>query len=577
MQEMDPTYEYGEAVSADSPPSLSIRTLRRLLYLALAALAILLLVLLPPLISVNRYQKRIATSISDSLGRPVHLDKVSLNLLPLPGFILENLVVDEDPAFGSEPVIRANSVRATLRISSLWRRRVEFSTISFTDPSVNLVHLANGKWNLESILLHAAHIDAAPTAQRNAGPAPRFPYIEATGARLNFKLDHEKTPLSFTEADFALWLPDPQQWHLRIQARPARTDTNVSDTGTVQLEGTLGRAASLGQVPINLRGEWRNVPLGQASLFLLGRDAGLRGDMILSANAQGTVSNSAVQARLQLSGARRADFVPAQPLDVDLQCLGTATGDFHGFQDIHCSWPPAGSSNPPTLAISGAIPDIRNPNLAAIEIGTPGLPAATLLDWLHIASSRVPADIAAAGTLTGTLSYRPDPASPTPWQGEMLITNASLMNPRSGTTSLVTGDVTLQSIAPPPPEPQRKKQPSAKQPPVNQAPAPPLRGFLLAPTTLALGGKDPAVLDGHFDPTGYTLHLTGMASIARLHALAAALPQFGDGLAEVLPTNRAAGPFRIDLTATRPWGAAQTWTDNTARPAPSKPRRRHNS
>jgi AsmA protein len=68
-----------------------------------------------------------------------------------------------------------------------------------------------------------------------------------------------------------------------------------------------------------------------------------------------------------------------------------------------------------------------------------------------------------------------------------------------------------------------------------------------------------------------------MASIVRLRALAAALPQFGDGLAEVLPTNRAAGPFRIDLTATRLWGAPQTWTDNTARPAaPSKPRR-HNS
>jgi AsmA protein len=81
-----------------------------------------------------------------------------------------------------------------------------------------------------------------------------------------------------------------------------------------------------------------------------------------------------------------------------------------------------------------------------------------------------------------------------------------------------------------------------------------------------LGGKDPAILEGHFDTAGYTLHLTGMASIARLHSLGAALPQFGDGLAEVLPTNRAAGPFRIDLTATRAWGATQTWTDNAARP-----------
>jgi hypothetical protein len=566
MQEMDPTFEQGEAVDADTPPSLSTRTLRRLLYLSFAALAILLLVLLPPLISLNRYQKRIANSISDSLGRPVHLDKVSLNLLPLPGFTLENLVVAEDPAFGSEPVIRANSVRATLRISSLWRRRIEFSTISFTDPSVNLVHTAAGKWNLESILLHAAHIEAAPTAQKNAGPAPRFPYIEATGARLNLKLDHEKIPISLTDADFALWLPDPQQWHLRLQAHPARTDTDISDTGTLQLEGTLGRAASLGQVPISLKGEWRNVPLGAASRFLIGRDAGLRGDMVLSANAQGTVSSSIIQAHLQLTGTRRADFVPAQPLDVDLQCLGTATGDFHSFQDIHCSWPPTGSSDPPTLAIAGAFPDIRNPNTATIEIGTPGLPAATLLEWLHIASSRVPADITAAGTLTGTLSYHPELGNSTPWQGEMLITDASLINPRAGITSLVTGDVTLQSVTQPALDPHHKQRHPV-------APLP--EGFELTPTNLALGGKDPATLDGHFDTAGYTLHLAGMASSARLHALAGAIPQFGDGLAEVLPANRATGPFRIDFTANRPWGAAQTWTDNTAHPAPIHPHRPH--
>ena len=567
MQEMDPTYEYGEAVDADAPPSLSRHALRRLLYLALAALVVLLLVLLPPLVSVNRYQKRIANSIGDSLGRPVHLNKVTLNLLPLPGFTLENLVVDEDPAFGSEPVIRANSVRATLRISSLWRRRVEFSTISFTDPSVNLVHLSNGKWNLQSILLHAAHIDAAPTAQKKAGPAPRFPYIEATGARLNLKLDHEKIPLSLTDADFALWLPDPQQWHLRISARPARTDTNVSDTGTVQIEGTLGRAASLGQVPINLHGVWSNVPLGQTSIVLLGRDSGLRGNMTLTANAEGTVSSSALQTRLQLTGLRRADFVPAQPLDIDLQCLGAATGDFHSFQEIHCSWPPAGSSDPPTLAISGAIPDIRKTKTAAVEVGTPGLPASTLLDWLHIASSRVPANISADGTLTGTLSYHPETGDSTPWQGEMRITKASLINPHAGATSLVTGDINIQSVTPPVPD-MRHKQRHLSPTPV------PTNGFQLDPTSLVLGGKDPATLDGHFDTVGYTLHLAGMASTARLHALATAIPQLGDGLADVLPANRAAGPFHIDLTATRPWGGEQTWTDNTARPVPSKIRPR---
>jgi hypothetical protein len=565
MQEIDPTYERDETAEP-----ISTRGLRRLLYLAFAALVLLLLVLLPPLISVNRFQRSIATSISQSLGRPVHLDSVTLNLLPLPGFTLENFVVSEDPAFGTEPIIRANSVRATLRISSLWSKRVEFSTISFTEPSVNLVHTAAGKWNIESILLHAAHIDAAPTAQRRAGPTPRFPYIEATGARLNLKLDNEKTPMSLTDAEFALWLPDPQQWHLRIQAHPARTDTNVSDTGVLQVEGTLGRAASLGQVPLNLTGEWSSVPLGAASLVLLGRDAGLRGDMTLSASARGTVGTSTVQTRLRLTNARRADFVPDHPLDVDLQCLAISIGAFHGFENIHCDWPPSGSSSAPTLAITGTLPDIRKPGSATIDAVTPGLPAATLLEWLRVASSRVPADISATGSLTGSLGYHPAPADgiPAGWSGRLRVTGASLINPRAGSASLVVGDVDLQSIAPPPstaPHGQHQPQP---------LPSSSSGGFQLAPISLALGGKDPATLDGHFDSTGYTLHLAGMASTARMLALAAALPPLGDGLANILPTNRAAGPFRVDLTATHSWGEPQVWTDATTHPAAPRPHHR---
>lgn len=595
MQQTDPAHDQHEA---------TYRTLRRLLYLACAALVVLLLVLLPPLISVNRYQHRIAASIAASLDRPVHLDKVTLNLLPLPGFTLENFVVDEDPAFGSEPVIRANSVRVTLRLTSLWRRRVEFSTISLTEPSVNLVHTSNGKWNLDTILLHAAHIDAAPTAQRSAGPAPRFPYIEATGARLNLKLDNEKTPISLTDADFALWLPDPRLWHLRLQAHPARTDANVSDTGILQVEGTLGRAASLEEVPLSLRGTWTNAPLGAATLLLLGRDAGLRGTLDLSANVQGTVGHSGLQTSLRLTDTRRADFVPAQPLNLEVQCLGTATSAFFSFQDIHCSWPPAGSSQAPMLNLTAELPDIRHRSSLSLQIASPGLPAATLLEWFRVASSRVPPDLSASGTLTGNLSYgapHRDPASANPgalpnagphnlhtpasrspllaetsslapaprWQGQMLLSNARLINPAAGSASLVEGDISLHTLAPAP-------TPAAhpKHAPAIAAPGPSTANqFLLDPVTLALGGKDPAILDGRFDPHGYTLHLSGLASIARLMAFTSAIPPLKDNLADVLPTNRAPGAFRIDLTATHTWGSPQVWTDNSASPAAAHPRR----
>ncbi len=554
--------------------SRSIRRARRfpgLLSVALLLVIVLLLMLLLPMINVSRFQHRISQSLSQSLGHTVHVDSVTLNLLPLPGFTFTNFVVDEDPAFGSEPIIRANSVRATLRLTSLWRRRIEFSTISFDQPSVNLVHLSNGKWNMESILFHAAQIHAAPTAQPKPGPTPRFPYIEATGARLNLKLDQEKTPFSLTDAKFSLWLPAPDTWHLRLKGTPARTDTDVADAGTIEVEGTLGRASSLGAVPLNLQGEWKEAPLGESTHLLFGRDLGIRGNLDLTATVQGTVNNSAIDARLRLIDARRADFVPSQPIQVDLDCTASARSDFHAFRNLQCTWPPVSSSSKPLVAISGDVPDVRNVGATTLEIGTPGIPAITLFNWLRVASARVPADVAVTGNLTGSIAWHPDPAAPTHWSGDLLLAGASLSMPDSASTSLISSDLSVESIDSFLAENPLGNGSHGKS--SGSTPADAASGFNLMPVALALGGKEPAMLTGHFDHTGYTLHLTGMVTTSRLLALSTAIPQFGDGLVQVLPVSHTAAPYHVDLIATRAWHGPQTWTENAAHPPASHPHR----
>ena len=299
----------------------------------------MLLAVLPPLINVNRFRRQIAGSISGSLGRPVHMDAVTLNLLPVPGFTLENFVVGEDPSFGWEPVLRANSVRARLRLGSLWRRRVEFSRISLTDASLNLVHRADGRWNVEGILLQASRIRAAPTAQAKAGEAPRFPYIEATGARVNVKMGLEKMPIALTEGEFALWLPRPEQWRVRLEGKPARTDTASTDTGTVLVQGTLGRAETRAEVPVELTADWSGAPLGGVSRVLLGEDAGVRGEMRLRASVVGTVGDNRVDSRLELRGVRRAEFFPARTLDIDLGCKARGLDALHRLSGVECAWP----------------------------------------------------------------------------------------------------------------------------------------------------------------------------------------------------------------------------------------------
>ena len=532
---------------------------------------LLLLALLPPLVNLGRYQRRIATSISLSLGRPVHLDHVSLNLLPLPSLTLQNLVVDEDPAFGEEPIIRANIVEAKLRVSSLWRRRMEFSRISFTDQtSVNLVLRPDGRWNLEDVLLQAAHIDAAPTAQQRASGTPRFPYIEATGARLNLKLGREKTPFSLTEADFALWLPQPQQWRMRLKARPMRTDTSATDTGSLQVEATLDRAASLAKVPLLVEVSWRNAPIGEAGRVLFGRDLGLRGSAELRATAHGTLAESALEGHLALSGVHRSDFVPEKKLQFEVDCNANAQHVFHAFAAVRCSWP-VPDSDGAVLALTGSVPDVLHPRGAEFQVGTGRLPARVLLDWLRIASARIPADATLQGNVSGSLSHdglvSPRAGSDPAWSGRLVATDVVLASRQLGDHPLVWNSMTLSTS----PADVAGADPSLASP---QRSSPASPRAVLEPLLLPLGGRDPAVLEGSLTSAGYTLHLSGSVIYGRLFELAETVPQLGDGLADILPRTRAALPVHLDLIAVRNWGATQVWTEVAAHPRPPAARTR---
>jgi AsmA protein len=529
---------------------------RRVLLAAGIVLVLLLLVVLPPLISVNRFRHRIAQSVGESLGRPVRIDNVALNVLPMPGFTLENFVVDDDPAFSSEPVIRAQSVKVTLRVWSLWRRRVEFSRISLDDPSVNLVHRADGRWNIESILLQAAKIEAAPTAQQGAGDEPRFPYIEATGARVNVKMGLEKMPIALTEADLALWLTQPDLWKLRLEGRPTRTNTTATDTGTVRIQGTLGKASTLNDVPIDLSAEWRDAPLGGVGWVLLARDSGFRGGLTMRTRLQGTVSRNSVDTELELNDVRRADFVPQHTLHADIRCAATAVATFHQLADVRCGWPPAAltGNNAVGLSVVGQMPDLTSWQKNASDATLSGVPASGLLDVLRLASARISPELTAGGTVSGKFTC----CGP--------ISGAS----KAGRWSAVDGHFAIEKAA---------LALGKSTPFVNGDVAADLAGGQLAihPVAFDLGAPQPAMLDGSVDADGFTLHLAGLAMRSRLMQLAQALPPFGDGLDAVLPPESdpetGETPIRIDLTSSRTWTTGQTWTTAPVRPVKSRKRR----
>lgn len=554
------------------PPVVPARTRRsplrrRLLWVGTALFVLALLIVTPPLVNANRYRKRIADTMSASLGRPVHLDDVSFHVLPVPGFTLRNLVVSEDPAFGAEPTIRADSVEATLRVSSLWHRPVEFSTVRFVNPSVNLVRNAEGRWNLTDVLLHASRVDSAPTAQRHAGPAPRFPYIEATSGRVNIKSGEEKLPFSLTEADFALWLPSARQWRVRLIGHPTRTDTNINDPGTVRLEGELRRADSAATVPVNFRATWHDAPLGEASRILTGEDRGWRGTLNLDATLTGQLGNAHMESKLTLGGLRRAEFFPTRPLDLQITCGS-------GFQlypasltGLQCTLPDDG---PQPLTLDADKFDPMRPAEANATIHGDQIPVRWAMLWAALFSPRVPTDLHPGGSFAVDLVHGPvQPPAPAPQRSRRKgVAPASLSGAAPLSVPVWTGHVDLQ--LPAPGNTTTDSTSASTSAPENAgavlswrvAPATSGSGgltFDLAPTQVRLGPGAAVTVSAGIRDTGYSVSVTGSAPAAALLQPARYVPQLGDGMEAVIPfPPTSTEPQRVNFTCTKTWGAAQT-------------------
>ena len=274
-----------------------LKKLHGRLWMALAVVVLLVLALVvPPLISVSHYKGQITHLIAQSLGRPVRLSSVEVRLLPWPGFVLYDLSVAEDPAYGAEPVLHASKVTASLRLLALWRGRLEIDKISVDDASLNLVRAGAGRWNLDPIFRTAAAQTGVAIggtgASGDAGQrrAQRLPSLEATNLRIHFKNGAEKLPFSLLNADLSFWQASPGEWRIRLRGQPARTDVSLyqEETGTVRMEASVRSAPALREMPVHVDLDWRDARLGQLARLVAGSDPGWRGDLAGELHIDGT-------------------------------------------------------------------------------------------------------------------------------------------------------------------------------------------------------------------------------------------------------------------------------------------------
>ncbi|MCI0355310.1 MAG: AsmA family protein [Acidobacteria bacterium] len=515
--------------------------------LTLAALILLAATLLgPPFLNVGRFKGRMVHAMEESLGRPVTVDEVSLRLLPRPGFDMRNLVVGDDPRFSAEPLLRAEEVTASLRLSSLWRGRMEISRLSLSYPSLNLVRAPDGRWNLDDLRLRAAQMPSAPTGRTRPEGRPRFPYIEADSGRVNLKLGAQKTVFTLSEADFAVWLESEEELGLRLSARPVRTDANLADTGELRVSGTLGRTASLDQAPIKLSVSLEEAQLGQVSTLIYGRDRGWRGGLQVRLAMAGLPSDLALSGSLRLQDFRRYDIVGGEGLRMEATCSGTYRAPADALGAIECHVP----SGDGEISVRGAIAGLFGARRYDLSIAARELPMATVTQVVRRARRNLPDDLTATGSMNAAFTARTldlNSGRALAWAGGGSTSGfrlrSVLLDPE-----LVLGEVKFAVEQEREPNSRATKRPSRTggTATARMIPPPPQLRLTWAPFAVALGGPASATARATLDRNGYRAELHGEAAVSRLLQVAR--------VAGVnAPATGVEGAARLNLVAAGAW------------------------
>jgi hypothetical protein len=262
--------------------------LRSILILALLALAAS--AGLSRILRTAAARRYLTAHLVASFGRPVEVARFDFSLLDGARLEAHSVTVAEDPHFGNEYFLRAETLTAGLRWLPLLSGRFEFGSLSLLRPSLNLARDADGHWNIERWLP-----PSSPSASRPGfvGPlsaprvvqAARLNRIQVDAGRINFKQRDDKSPFALLDVSGSVEQDRAGRWQLDLEARPMRAGVELQDIGTLRLRGAIaGTSARLQPADLNLT--WRAASLADALRLTRQVDYGMRGQLSVDLDAR---------------------------------------------------------------------------------------------------------------------------------------------------------------------------------------------------------------------------------------------------------------------------------------------------
>ena len=300
------------------------------------------------LIRYTALQKRVTARLSAAFGRPVEVGRYNFSLWTGPVLEAQSITVGEDPRFGSEYFVHADSLTIRLRWQSLIRGHLGLGTLSFSGPSLNVVRNSAGDWNLAEWLprpnqsapgsnstsgsrpnssapganatSESRLSQTAPGVSSGAIQAPRFERIELDGGRINFKLADEKLPFAFIDVAGTVNAEPGGRWRIDLVATPWRVATLTQQAGEIHVAGRVGGTSSR-LLPATFDATWTDTSVSDALRLARGDDFGIRGNLAVAVSAQSTNGEWDMRTRAELRQVHRWNLA-LRPDNPDLNFLG---------------------------------------------------------------------------------------------------------------------------------------------------------------------------------------------------------------------------------------------------------------
>ena len=239
-------------------------------------LLIILIVALPFLIDLNKYQDRYRPLMEEALNRKVELKDIRLTIWPRIGARIGGFIIQDDPAFRAGPFASLSSLDVGVKLLPLLGGKVEVEEITLRDPVITVLKNAQGQLNV-STLGAKPQAPSTPSKPETPGQPAGSPLqalalfavdrVSIDGGKLTYRDESTSKPTEYTVNDLeflltSVHLGESPRVHLGATVQPYNLP--------VRLDGSFGPLVET----LDLKSFSFNLELGKIALSLKGRAMG---------------------------------------------------------------------------------------------------------------------------------------------------------------------------------------------------------------------------------------------------------------------------------------------------------------